>query len=109
VWEDRRTLHLDRHKLEKEGRLWHGFQEFTLAPQEGNDFAGGHSSWLDQQAAVLGLTWPCDRRSVVRAFRAKAKQVHPDKGGSEADFIAAREAYTRLIEIAQFEVKGIAA
>lgn len=101
VWKRQRTYHLDREKLEKHGRVWHSYQEFTLAPKEGTDFAGHHSGWLRNQAGVLGLTWPCSRREVIRAFRAKVKEAHPDKGGTNIEFISLRKAYDRLLAITQ--------
>jgi hypothetical protein len=101
VWKDKRTLHLSREELETQGRVWHGGDEFTLTPKEGKDLAGQHNDWLHDKSAALGLTWPCSRREITKAFRVKVKEVHPDKGGTNVEFIELRKVYEQLIKIAQ--------
>lgn len=47
--------------------------------------------------AVLGLSPSATADQVRAAYRAKAKQVHPDRpGGSAAGFVAVRQAYEVL-------------
>ena len=46
---------------------------------------------------VLGLTAPCTSKEIRAAFIAKARQTHPDKGGTASDFRKVREAYNRII------------
>jgi hypothetical protein len=57
----------------------------------------GHPAQQDAQTPAclraLGLTWPCTMADVTRAYRTLAKVVHPDVGGSTADFQALHEAY----------------
>ncbi len=55
---------------------------------------------MHEKAATLGVTWPCNRRDLIKAFRAKVKEVHPDKGGTAAQFIEVRKAFERLQAIA---------
>ena len=46
---------------------------------------------------VLGLTPPSTSQAIRAAFIAKARQTHPDKGGTASDFRNVREAYNRII------------
>ena len=46
---------------------------------------------------VLGLTAPSTSKAIRAAFIAKARQTHPDKGGTASDFRRVREAYNRII------------
>ena len=47
---------------------------------------------------TLGLEPGADLESVRRAFRERAKETHPDRGGDPEAFIRVREAYERLRE-----------
>lgn len=45
-------------------------------------------------AETLGVKWPCSKDDIITAFRKKARETHPDMGGSDAAFMkvnAARE------------------
>jgi curved DNA-binding protein CbpA len=46
--------------------------------------------------AVLGLDGDADAEAIKRAYRQRAKETHPDRGGSEAEFKRVREAYEAL-------------
>lgn len=48
--------------------------------------------------AVLGLEPGASRDAVLRAFRRRALETHPDRGGDPDDFLAVRRAYERLLE-----------
>lgn len=48
-------------------------------------------------ASLLGLTPPFDRETVRAAYRARSRDVHPDAGGSEAEFVRLRLAYEEAI------------
>lgn len=52
--------------------------------------------------SVFGLSLPCTADDVKRAYRQKVREVHPDRGGAAADFIAVQQAY----ETALFMVGG---
>lgn len=51
--------------------------------------------------AALGLLPPYTLGDVKSAYRAKAMQTHPDRGGVQADFIKIHEAYKQAIEYVQ--------
>jgi len=53
--------------------------------------------------ATLGLLPPYSVDDVHKAYKARAREVHPDRGGSTADFLKLQEAYTRAQEYAQFQ------
>ena len=58
---------------------------------------------LDQKEACkkLGISWEefpkMTRQELARAFRVKAKEVHPDAGGRKEEFVEIKEAYEVLI------------
>lgn len=47
--------------------------------------------------ALLGLTAPTTREAVREAYRAKALEAHPDRGGSHEAMVALNEARELLI------------
>jgi hypothetical protein len=50
---------------------------------------------------TLGLLPPYTFSDVKSAYRAKAMETHPDRGGATADFIKVHEAYKRALEYVQ--------
>jgi hypothetical protein len=52
--------------------------------------------------ATLGLLPPYSPEDVQAAYRAKVLLAHPDRGGSDAEFIRLHEAYERAREYAAF-------
>lgn len=58
---------------------------------------------VDPTAAlqILGLTWPCTPEEVRRAFRTRAKDAHPDRGGTHEAFIALQQAYDDALAFAE--------
>ena len=46
--------------------------------------------------AMLGVDKDATLPEIKRAFKAKALQVHPDKGGTEEDFVNLRAAYDTI-------------
>jgi curved DNA-binding protein CbpA len=46
----------------------------------------------------LGLEEGADQETVRRAYREKVKEVHPDRGGDEAEFRKVTEAYETLAD-----------
>ncbi len=95
VWSRVKTYHLDRAKLETEGRVFHKWSEFTLEP-EAENVTGNYQNWIHQRAATLDVMWPCNRRDLIKAFRVKVKETHPDKGGSTEAFLEVRKAFEQL-------------
>lgn len=51
---------------------------------------------------ALGLTFPCSPEDVKQAYFLKAKQAHPDAGGSPEQFVALQQAYEKAVEYAKF-------
>jgi hypothetical protein len=48
--------------------------------------------------AVLGLRWPCTVEQVQQAYRALAKQYHPDRNSGESGvFVRVQTAYDALV------------
>jgi curved DNA-binding protein CbpA len=52
--------------------------------------------------AILGLLPPYTANDVKAAYRVKAMETHPDRGGASADFIKIHEAYKQATEYVQF-------
>jgi hypothetical protein len=52
--------------------------------------------------AILGLLPPYTLHDVKAAYRAKAMDTHPDRGGASADFIKIHEAYKQAVEFVEF-------
>jgi hypothetical protein len=53
------------------------------------------SSW-----SVLGLEPGATREEVKRAFRKRALETHPDRGGRAEDFLAVQRAHDKLLALA---------
>ncbi len=51
---------------------------------------------------ILGVPRGCTRQEAKDAFRAKAWQVHPDRGGDERAFIELDAAYRRILRELEF-------
>lgn len=51
--------------------------------------------------AALGLLPPYTQGDVKSAYRAKAMETHPDRGGRQTDFIKIHEAYKQAMEYVQ--------
>src|SRR5438309_6971086 len=51
---------------------------------------------------ALGLLPPYTAEDVHMAYRDKAKQAHPDHGGSVGEFVKIQEAYERAQEYVKF-------
>jgi hypothetical protein len=50
---------------------------------------------------VLDLAFPCTASEVKHAFRARAKVMHPDSGGSNEAFHTLYQAYKEALELVQ--------
>ncbi|MFB6222006.1 MAG: ferredoxin Fer [Halolamina sp.] len=51
---------------------------------------------MDSPFDVLGVDPDADEPTVVRAYRRRAKETHPDQGGSIAEFQRVQEAYAAI-------------
>ena len=47
--------------------------------------------------SILGLKKSASQEDIKNAFRQKARETHPDRGGSKEEFVKVREAYECLI------------
>jgi DnaJ-domain-containing protein 1 len=56
---------------------------------------------VHQDLAVLGLRWPCTLEEVKTAYRALAKQHHPDRSGDPEVFKKVLAAYERVLKALQ--------
>src|SRR5438128_2592661 len=52
---------------------------------------------------ALGLLPPCSAEDVHRAYKARAAELHPDHGGSPAEFLNLQSAYSQAQEYAKFQ------
>lgn len=84
-----RGYYLDLSKL----RIYNG----TVASSE-DDYKRRHRSWHDHKDsyATLDLNAGANWSAVQSAYRQKAVQHHPDKGGCAQDFQRVRDAYQDL-------------
>ena len=54
---------------------------------------------LDNDLVVLGLTKSPSEDDIKQAFKSKARETHPDKGGTCEAFRRVRDAYNNLISM----------
>ena len=52
---------------------------------------------------VLGLLLPCTPEDVHRAYKARVAELHPDHGGSQAEFLKLQHAYEQAQDFATFQ------
>ena len=57
---------------------------------------GGGRPPIPSPYSVLGVAPSASREEIQRAYREKAKETHPDRGGDEKAFIQVQQAYERL-------------
>ena len=102
TWElDERTIALDRAKLERDGSVYsvtHRHSDFYAT----REAAIGDSARCGPAAfKILGLRAPCTVEDIKAAYRRRALEVHPDRGGTPTEFQAVEAAYRRLLREAQ--------
>jgi VanZ family protein len=51
----------------------------------------------------LGVGLPCTPQDVEQAYLEKVKQAHPDRGGTQEDFLELQDAYAQAKEFAKFQ------
>lgn len=105
------TVWLNRQTMEREGKQYHTrFHEYFYAEKpapEPDDWswAGSVFAWaagdFDADAlTVLGLSLPCTRTDVRRAYKRLALKLHPDQGGNHQDFIKLKQAHDSALRFA---------
>lgn len=102
---------LNRETMERDGKQYHTrFHEYFYAekpPPESKEWNWADSTFawatgmFDSDAlADLGLTLPCTRDEVRRAYKRLAKTAHPDRGGSHQAFIKLKQAHDSALRFA---------
>jgi DnaJ domain len=99
-WRDyacQRTVVLDRSKLERDGEAYcRPMREvFYTRPMEER-----RRKYVPECGTLLGLTPPWNVDQVKDAFRKRALEAHPDRGGSAEAFKALWAAYSTALETA---------
>jgi hypothetical protein len=102
------TFQLDRQSFESTGKVYHSRvaeyfyrEKPSVDPESRYDrkiitpIAPTHSPF-----ATLGLQYPCSQADIKRAYRNKAKVLHPDSGGSHDEFIRLQSAYEDAMRMA---------
>ncbi len=95
------ALPLDRVQLEREGSAFaKGYRQSDFyATREGA--TGDLGDRRDKALKDLGITAPCTIQEIKEAYRLRAFEVHPDRGGGPSDFQAVESAYRRLLREAR--------
>lgn len=107
--DEEETFVLDRHELETTGEavsrhqwphIWYtkaGLQKFLDEQRQGSKPACFE---------ILGIDYPATIDQIKRAYRLKAKDLHPDTGGNEADFVKLKDAYDTALNMAATHGNG---
>jgi hypothetical protein len=101
-WEESEaTIALDRLRLEREGSVYssgHRLSDFFVSRK---DAQGDSEGQAESAFRMLGIRPPASLDDIKSAYRRKALEAHPDRGGSPADFQAVEAAYRQLLREAQ--------
>ncbi len=90
------TITVDRSELEQTGKASTdargNWKTFYLTPPEPKS-----ANAVPSYFVILGLTPPCTVDDVKRAYKRKARELHPDNGGSNDEFLALQHAYEQAL------------
>ena len=81
----------------KDDSRWYSDSNFFGNPFEEERRSYNPFEEEDKYFQVLGLKRSASQEDIKNAFREKALETHPDKGGDEEEFKIVREAYEYLI------------
>jgi DnaJ-domain-containing protein 1 len=81
----------------KDDSRWYSDSNFFGNPFEEEKRSYNPFGEEDKYFQVLGLKRSASQEDIKHAFREKARETHPDKGGDEEEFKIVREAYEYLI------------
>lgn len=112
--DESQTIWLNRETMERDGKQYHSrFHEYFYAVKpkpETRDWNWAGSSGYKLPSfnqvfgtdclTTLGLSLPCTRDEVRRAYKRLAKIAHPDAGGSHHDFIKLKQAHDSALRFA---------
>lgn len=99
-WRDfafRRSIALDRQKLEKEGMAWsRAVRDYFYT----SSWEERRHGYVPECGSSLGLAPPWTTDQVKQAFRRMARRAHPDAGGNSEEFKAVYRAYEQALRMA---------
>jgi DnaJ domain len=99
--ENEPAIALDRLKLDRDGSVYsssHRLSDFFAS----RELAGADSEQRGDDAfRQLGIRPPASLEDIKAAYRRKALEAHPDRGGTPADFQVIEAAYRQLVRDAQ--------
>lgn len=111
VQRDDTTFNLTRRTMESAGKQYHSrvheyFYAEKPAPESKDWNWGGASAsrstphFVGDCLLTLGLSLPCSRDDVRRAYKRLAKVAHPDLGGTQQAFIKLKQAHDSALRFA---------
>ena len=87
------------HKKHKLDEIKEHSKSYTNTNSTNQKFKGELEDILNNDPYnVLEISPKANRRTIKRAYKKRAVEVHPDKGGSSDDFIRLRRAYEILMD-----------
>ncbi len=95
------SIALDRGRLERDGSapsVRCRFSDFYATRERA---MGGPAPRGHAPLEVLGIRAPCTVEDIKEAYRRRAFQVHPDRGGTPGEFRAVEDAYRLLLREAR--------
>ena len=104
--EDEPAIALDRLKLERDGSVYSSGHRLSDFFRSRDDAQGDGAARNDSAFRELGIRPPASVEDIKSAYRRRAFEVHPDRGGKPAEFQAVEAAYRRLLRQAQVPDAG---
>ena len=73
--------------------------QFHRSPGQSNRLSGTEKKACELLAISVEDFEQMDRRKLVKCYRRRAKETHPDRGGKRETFVQIKEAYECLLRI----------
>src|SRR5262245_16180400 len=64
-----------------------------------NDVPAWARRHTPRSIAALGLEAPCTQEDLKRAYRARVKRLHPDRGGDNRKFLALQSCFEEAMQL----------